>query len=250
MPSNDKHQQSESTEIQVGANATQEGKSVVFDELLPVITALASNGPTTWVRHLGAAIQDARTSGLLEALQAGYERLKAAGRIEDDYQETEQARTNFLILINGIADQNASETRLRALSNIFLRAATEELSDRDDPLPTALMNLVLTMSEEELLLLGTAFRVAASEKWRDQGEDHWSAQSWLEFAASESGLRHAALAEIYERELMKKNLLSGRTYNDESGITMGSQFRLTGLGIDLGKFAIDSADDSLSRSDA
>jgi hypothetical protein len=122
---------------------------------------------------------------------------------------------------------------------VFLVAATETVSDRNSLLPYQFLRLCRGLSSGEIIVLNATYKIVKSGKVPDVS----AANQWLDIIARESGLVHASLVEIYEDELIKKQLINRRLYGDRSGVDAKPNFRLTNLGLALCEY-IDSYDSS------
>lgn len=123
--------------------------------------------------------------------------------------------------------------RFHILKHVFLTAAKEELSDRDDVIPQMLMGIVRDLMPGEVLVLSSAYKKRNDE---DAIKRAQGAQGWLTEVVNGSPLKLAGIVEFYEQRLVEKYLLTGRVYADRSGIRLGEYFRLTDLGVRICEF--------------
>lgn len=125
------------------------------------------------------------------------------------------------------------ETKFEALKAIFLKASTEELTSRDDPIPQLLMSIAKEMSSGEILLLANIHKLGLG-KFPRTATDH--ANGWLRYIAQNSVISTQGMVEFFESKLIEKKLLTARGLTDRSRIEPGPHLRLTDLGIQLCRF--------------
>ena len=136
-------------------------------------------------------------------------------------------------MLDFLDQDSPDEIRFTVLMKIFLTSATETVSDRNSVLPQQYMKVSRSLSSGEVLILFGAYETTRKNENIDLG---MSASTWLAEIAKVSGLKYPELVETYETDLIEKNLLTPRTYNDRSGISVGKYFRLTSLAWDLCQF--------------
>lgn len=94
------------------------------------------------------------------------------------------------------------------------------------------MKICRQLSSGEILVLSAAHKLS-KDKDRPQTRE---AVEWLNYIAEISGLKHSELVELHERDLIKKNLISGRSVGDNTFVNAGNNYRLTPLAFDVFKF--------------
>ncbi len=199
---------------------------------IATVAGILSSDKHQIILSAGKVIQSIRGGGFLKILDKEFKEYRDKGRIKDGYLVSDQAKNNLQILLNFIDDDSPDEVRFNAMKAIFLGAATEEMSSRDDIISTELLKIGHTLSSGEFLVLTTAYRLKDTADFNK----HWGAADWNMVIAKESHLDYAELVEIHEQKLMEKYLLSGRTMNDRSGVSVNPHFRLSGLAIRLCDF--------------
>jgi hypothetical protein len=199
---------------------------------IATVAGILSSDRKDLVLSAGKVMQTIRGGGFLKALEDEFKEYRDKGRIKDEYLVSDQAKNNLQILLNFIDDDSPDEVRFNAMKAIFLGAATEEMSSRDDTISTELLKIGRSLTSGELLVLVTAYRLKSSVNL----QEHWGAAQWVTKVAQESHLDYPELVEIHEQKLMEKYLLSGRTMSDRSGVSVNPHFRLSGLAIRLCDF--------------
>jgi hypothetical protein len=139
--------------------------------------------------------------------------------------------------LNFLDKDSPDKLRFSVLKQIFLVAATEQLSDRTSFLPRQFMGIARRLSDGEILILNACYRAYKDEgdvSW--QSEQHPSAHVWLSKIATTSHLNHSELIELYEETLIEKKLLTPRQHSDRSGVSLKPYYRLTSLGLAFCEF--------------
>ena len=204
------------------------------------ITGIAASERKDLALSVDHIFQSFRKGQFLSRLGEEWNSYREKGRIKDDYIDTEQHRICLQELLDFLDKDSPDEIRFEVMKKVFLVASTEMASDRNSLLPYQFLRLCRGMSSGEVIVLNATYRIAKSEKTPDGSE---SSNRWLDAIAKESGLCHSSLVEIYEDELIKKHLISGRLFSDRSGVEVKPHFRLTSLGLELCDF-IESYDSS------
>jgi hypothetical protein len=162
------------------------------------------------------------------------------GRIKDGYEKTEQHKVCLQEMLDFLDKDTPDETRFSFLKKILLTAATETVSDRHTVLPQQYMRLSRLLTSGEILILAAGHHIM-----KEIGVDKEDSQAvkWLIKVAKHSGLKHPELVELYESNLMEKQLITPRTQSDKSGVRLGKNFRFTDLAVSIWKF-IEAYDDT------
>ncbi|MDD4681161.1 MAG: hypothetical protein PHP79_09835 [Clostridia bacterium] len=156
------------------------------------------------------------------------------GSIKDDYQYTNQHLTCLQELLGFLENDITDELRFTVLKKIFFVSAAEEILDRDNPLPVMYFKICKSLSSGEILVLKTTYELTKEEAWKEMKTN--SATDWLDMISKKAGLIYPELAELYEQELIGKNLITPREHTDKSGVTKGEHFRLTNLAYNLCRY--------------
>lgn len=191
------------------------------------ITGIAASEKRVWVLSLGHILQRVTAGQFLSALMEEWDDYRKRGRIQDDYDFSQQCRSCLQELLEFLDKDLADENRFNLLKQIFLVAATETASDRSSHLPLQYMQLARSLTAGEVLVLNTTYRMLKEGASLDNGAI-CAASEWTSLVAENSGLCHAELVELHEAELIKKRLLTERRPGDS--VASGNRFRLTALG--------------------
>lgn len=181
----------------------------------------------------GRLFQAARSDEFLIQLASEVEELREKGEIKDDYLNTEQASATLQELLAALEEPPVDERKFNTLKAIFLQAAQEKLSSRDDPTPQLLMNIARQLSSGEILLISSVYRIG-KEGVSTEAEN--SAGPWVETITSKSEIKTKGMVEFYEKSLIKKKLITPRERTGKYGVSPGMCFRLTDLGFKLCQF--------------
>ena len=206
--------------------------ATTYDELVQGFAGLVSSDRHDLALSVGHVLRKLRSIGFVGALQAEWERLVEKGTIKDDYVKTDQHLSCLQEVLDALDSDLVDEMRFNLMKKIFLVAASEISSSRDDLLPQQLMCVARSMSSGEIVVLSTAYHVL---KCGDYDIKNKVAQAWLQKVADQSGLKHTSLVEMHEETLVRKHLLSPRVYGDASGVQLRN-YRLTDLALELCEF--------------
>jgi len=199
------------------------------------LTGVGASERKDWILSVGHILQSIRSGRLLRSFADEWNAYREKGKVKEDYTASEQHQECLQELLDFLDEGPPDSARFAALKKILLVAATESASARDSVLPQQYMKICRNLTSGELLVMLTSFDLskAPPSVKLDTPEE---ARIWLDAVARSSGLRYPELVEIHERVLIEKNLLTPRLYNDRSGVTIGSHFRLTALASDLCRY--------------
>ena len=185
----------------------------------------------------GHLVQSVRNKTFLHQLNREVKQLQDRGQIKDDYVSTEQGQTCLQELLAILGNPPVDQRKFNVVKNIFLAAAQERMSDRDDPLPQLLMHIAGQLEAGEIILLVTCYKIAKANKGLAPNEHH-SESEWHKLVIANSELSMTALIEVYERGLMDKRLLMqhGPVITHTIIINDETKSRLTDLGMSLCDF--------------
>jgi len=206
------------------------------------ITGITASERKELALSVGHIFQSFRKGQFLSRLGKEWDTYREKGRIKDDYIDTEQHRSCLQELLDFLDNDSPDDIRFEVMKKVFIAASTETASDRNSLLPYQFLRLCRGMSSGEVIVLNTTYRISKSEKIPNVSG---TSIRWLDAIAKESGLGHSSLVEIYEDELIKKRLISGRIFSDRSGVEEKPHFRLTSLGLELCDFI--ASYDSISK---
>ncbi len=201
-------------------------------QLTQGLTGIAASQKHEVILSVGRIFQAMIAGQLLDTFLREWENYREKGRIEEDYESTEQHRSCLQELLTFLDKDAPDELRFSVLKKIFLVAATEDASDRNSHLPLQYMQIARTLTSGEILVLSAEYIVTRKrELW--EGKAH-TAQAWLDIIAEVSGLEHPELVEKHEEELVKKKLLLLRA--DHSTVDLRTHLRLTKLGYEFCRY--------------
>ncbi|MBI3000707.1 MAG: hypothetical protein HYY46_19985 [Deltaproteobacteria bacterium] len=168
--------------------------------LTEALTGVAASERKDLFLSIGCLLQRLRGRTFLQALNDEWERLRAKGRIKDDYPQTEQCQACLQEILDCLDRDSPDKIRFDLMKSIFLAAATETQSDRNSVLSQQLMGLARRLSAGEILVLSATYELSKSHL----GTTNQGATSWLSTVAKKSGLEHPSLVELHEAALMEK----------------------------------------------
>jgi hypothetical protein len=197
------------------------------------ITGIASSERAEWLRSVGYLLQRMRSGRFLETFRNEWNAYREKGQVKDDYLFTDQHQECLQELLDFLDQDTPDQVRFTILKNIFLTTASETISNRHSAIPQQYMKICRSLTSGEVLVL-----LAVSQLAKDGAtlSPPTSANAWLNTVTHKSELIDSELVELHERGLIEKKLLTPRVHPDASGINLGSNFRLTGLAVNLCKF--------------
>lgn len=222
---------SDDNEIKPFEQDTENVITNTLTELAEGITGIATSSKKELILSVSHTFQKMRGGQFLSALLEEWNRYKEKGKVKDDYKFTEQHKACLQQLLEFLDKDSPDEIRFKVLKQIFLVAASEEASDRDSFLPLEFMKIARSLSDGEVILLTTIWKIANNHE--GEYEQHYSAARWIQEVTGASGMRHNELVEIHEQGLMDKRLLTSRQLGDRSGVIVKPHYRLTELGYEF-----------------
>jgi len=197
------------------------------------LTGIATSDRKELGLSIGYIFQRLRGGQFLSQLTREWKKFQEKGRIKDDYQFTEQHKVCLQEVLDFLDKDSPDEMRFSALKQVFLLAATEEISDRHSILPQQYMKICRTLTSGEILVLNACYQMTQEEEPSKAREP---ATRWLDKVAKVSGLEHPALVAFHEDELINKKLLSERLGSERGKVFLNPYFRLTSLAYDICKY--------------
>jgi hypothetical protein len=163
-----------------------------------------------------AAIRLIRAAGagrFSEQLNREFSEFVAKGRIKDDYTQTDQARVLLGDTLESISDQNLDVEQLDLLKRLFLAAASEKITDRNDILAREYLSIGRSLSAGEIRMLAACYMYLPEWQTVTQGRSQPEgllASDWMSVMKSKTGLQFEALIDRNGRTLEQKDLLRGK----------------------------------------
>ena len=201
--------------------------------LVEGLSGIAVSKKMDFQLSVGHLLQSLIKGKFLNQLINEWNEYRNKGKIKDDYQTTEQHIECLQEMLDFIDSDMPDEKRFSLLNKIFLVAATESISERNDVLPQQYMKICRKLTSGEVLVLLGTFQVSKNKEF-DPKET--GAAAWLNNIAKVTNLKYFELIELHERNLIDKNLLTPRQHGDKSGVQLGKHYRLTELGCQICKF--------------
>jgi hypothetical protein len=215
----------------VGPVAAFRAAAMNFDAAL---TRTVGADPRALAVIPGRLIQAVRNRSFLRQFATEHEALVHQGKIRPDYEKSEQGLSCLQELLAALESPPVGQRRFDVLKRIYLVAATETLTSRDDTTPQLLMGIAKELGPGEVLVLAAVHR--KSQDPEAVARVRANAHLWLREIARDAAINREALVEYHEIRIMQMKLISGRTLADQSGISPGEHLRLTDLGVRFGEF--------------
>ncbi|MCK5599595.1 hypothetical protein KAI78_08220 [bacterium] len=197
------------------------------------ITGLTSSKKGDLILSFGRILQSTLSGKFLYSLIEEWKKFKEKGKINEEYEKTTQHKECLSELLDALDKDIYDELKISTLKKIFILAATEEHSTRDDILPQQYLKICRKLSSGELLVLFAEYKMI--EHCTSIGDHGLSAANlWLSKISEFSGLGCTELVENYEDVLINLRLIKKRRHDDRSGISYSlKQGRLTNLGFEI-----------------
>ena len=214
--------------------STSDILETTYTNLIKGITGLATADKKELIFSVSRVLQNVRAINLLDLLKKEWDYWLEKGKIKEDYTTTEQHLDCLHELLDFLDIDIPDELRFITLKKILLVAASETISNRDEVLPHQFIKICKKLASGEIIVLLTAYRLAKEYNFKYNGPI--AVRHWLEIIASNSPLKHVALVELHEENLITLKLLYDSTFTERIGFQISRQFRLTDLGIDFCKY--------------
>jgi hypothetical protein len=208
-----------------------------YQALVQFLAGSATADRKEWVLSIGYLLQRVRGGRFIATLLDEIKRYRDLGKIKDDYLSTEQGFTCMQELLDFIDKDSPDEVRFSAMKAIFLTAATESVSSRNDPVPQQIMQICRTLSSADLLILSATYEIANEVDWKqERPAGDLATQMWINRVLERTALRFPELVRLRERELVEKGILSRSLFSEGSGFVPTKHYRLTDLGYHICEF--------------
>lgn len=224
----------ENKQVEPFEDNTENIVSKTLANLAEGLTGVAVSSRGELILSVSHSFQKMREGQFLSVFLEEWNRYREKGKVKEDYQFSEQHHVCLQELLEFLDKDSPDEIRFKLLQQIFLVAASEQISDRSSFLPQQLMKISRHMSAGEIIVLATVWSML--QEGTVNRERSSSADKWIKEVTEASGLEHQELVEIYEQELMDKKLLTPRVHSDRSGVNVNPNFRLSSLGYKLCEF--------------
>ena len=225
---------SDKNEIAKSEWDTENVISSTLQNLAEGITGIATSPRKDLILSISYIMQRMRGYQFLSTLQKEWNKYRERGKVKEDYQYSEQHKMCLLELLDFLENDSPDELRFKILKKVFLVAASEHTTDRESFLPQQFMKIARSLTDGEVIILTTVWRIAKNHE--GEYEQHYGASQWVQNVTEASGMQYKELVETHEQGLMDKKLLSPRHMADKSGIDIRPHYRLTSLGYDFCQF--------------
>jgi hypothetical protein len=112
-----------------------------YQATIEAFTGAADMDKGALLVSIGRILQKTRSIGFIGALKSEFDELRAKGRIKEDYLGTDQHLTCMQEILDALDAELVDQTRFDFMKKVFLVAASEVDSGREDILPQQLMRL-------------------------------------------------------------------------------------------------------------
>lgn len=192
------------------------------------------NNPKGMFLPIAVAATKSIGNMFFEKAKEAYQRFREKGKIKEDYIKSDQHKSCLKELLFALEDETLDEKRFEVLNKIFLVASTEEISNRNDPLPLEYLRKCRNLTAGEILVLVSEYKHVMESNMLSRKEDNSiPVENWLEYSAKRSGLVHQELVEEHEMELINKHLLNQRSGDKNRYVILKKKGRLSDLGFGI-----------------
>lgn len=202
------------------------------------LTGILISNTKDWKLSAGRLVQAAIKGKFLTQLGEELKKYKEEGRIKEDFFANDKNRASLYEILNFIDKEAPDEERFKAMKSVFLSSVSKDATQRDEELAYELLAICKELSSGELLILKAACDITQGRLSPNMTVSLVISgrNEWLDLIAKQIGHGLPALVEKYEEHLMQLKLISGKKYQDGSGIEPTPYFRLTSLGYKLCEF--------------
>lgn len=212
----------------------KKAESFMIDKFVPGITTFVKMDRGNFIQSLSNIVQRQRKEGWLRAFLIELNALCEQGKVKEDYIATEQGEECRQELLDSLDKDKPDKEKFDAMKKIFLKAASAPSTEWANPQPQQLLRICRTLNAEELIILGTAYRLYKTRPREEVEKSGRGADQWPGYIAGASqNLISAGVVDFYEDDLIQKKLIGDRDHSDRSGVRLAHQCRLTNLAIEL-----------------
>jgi predicted transcriptional regulator len=194
------------------------------DDTLSILKTGIKDGPYGLVARGLSVIQRWNEKRFIPALLDEIEEMRSAGKIRDDFNQTDAGASSlreFLEMIGGKPD----EERFRAFCALFMSANAPDADSKEAILDVELMSILRSLSGAEMHLLSVFLKTPSFKV--EGGRDYIGSLS------KELGHDSRALVERNVKALLEANLVESNTWENLGGTVGQVKQILTDLGMAL-----------------
>jgi hypothetical protein len=198
-------------------------------DLTATVLGFAGGGISEWILSGGRIIGAFWLGRVWKQFLSEIKYFRDKGKIKEDYFKSSQNFENLSEILDYFDKGVPSEQVWDVLKKIYLVAANESVSKRDDILPQQFIRLAKSLTSTEVIVLFTAYRKSV-EVGYSRSASYLSIEKWTAEIATNSKLQYTELVSSVLPTLIAKNFIvptfiSGAEYFKED-----SYFGLTKLG--------------------
>lgn len=204
---------------------------------LPALALLVDPSIITHPGELAVKLAAGIAATQLQRLANDYNGKKAGIK---DKPNTEKPYLICIQLLHSIEGGQLEEERFVAMKSLFLSSVQKGTDAATEELAYHILQVMNKLSGTEITILRSIFQIRNNETIStippDQKGKVTARDEWLDLVAEQSGHQLKDLVELHEDHLVELHLITKPKYNDRSGVSPSSDFRLTKLGITLCEF--------------
>jgi len=199
-----------------------------LDELLNGLSGIALSDKDGYTLTANRLLRGIRSGKFLSKLNDEWKKYQEKGKISSHLEFDEIYYDSLSEILEYLDHDIPNHKIFEVLKNIFIKSAI--INQKDDLLPLQFLRIAKKLNEGELIVLSTIYRLHKNLTQIADNKRLNSSGNYIDLIAKESGLKFNSLVEIHELNLINKKLITGREYEDGSGVKLEPYFRLTDLG--------------------
>ena len=199
-------------------------------KIAEALTGVLASDLKDWKFSAGKIVQATIKGNLLTQLGRELKKYQEAGKIKEDYLESDANRASLKELLKFIDDEAPDELRFKAVKSIFLSSVEKNVTGPDELLMYDMLQLCKKLSSGEILMLKVIWGMGKKSGLSIANTSN-NTKEWRKAVAKELGHNIEAIVEVHEQKLMETRMITSWQYEDKSAFEGTPSFRLTTLGL-------------------
>jgi hypothetical protein len=195
------------------------------------ITGVLGSDLSSYKLTTGNLVQAVIKRNILTQLEREIREYQEKGKIKEDYFATNKQQATLLDLLKFIDSDIPDEEVLNAMKSIFFTVISSDSGKKEEEIGYQLLQICKKLNSMDILVIRACYKIYKKNDPKYAKIHSYS--EWEKIISRVIGYNLPELVSISSDKLEKLNLLSDKTYSDQSGIKKGENFRLKKLGIKL-----------------
>jgi hypothetical protein len=158
-------------------------KNAVGIAIIQAATAIAKKPLENGLQALSHTVQEAIAGRFIDGFIESWSSLVDEGKIKPEYLSSSSGVQGMRMIVDAANSQDVDEIKFTAVKNIFLNAAMMNEDDRNDVRVRKLMQLAVSMSPDQILVLVSTDKYVKTAPNEDE-------IAWRDFVGKDTGLVH------------------------------------------------------------